>query len=126
LDEVLRIEQEITRVRQEIESLEGRLRFLGSRIAFSTLDVSVQEAAQVQAALPPQSYSAGGELARAFRSLVGILRGVLTLVIWIGVYAVVWVPLVLALWFVVRRIRRELANDGTRPGRPVPPDLPAA
>ncbi len=43
LDEILRVEQELRRVSVEIDQLEGRIRFLGSQSAFSTVTVQVTE-----------------------------------------------------------------------------------
>jgi len=45
LEDVLAVERELARVREEIERYEGRLRFLRSRAAMSTLSVTVHEAA---------------------------------------------------------------------------------
>jgi len=45
LDEILRVEQELRRVSAEIDQLEGRIRFLGSHSAFSTVTVQVTERA---------------------------------------------------------------------------------
>ena len=43
LEDVLAVERELARVRQEIDSQEGRLRYLRSRAAVSTLNVTVHE-----------------------------------------------------------------------------------
>ncbi|MEO7823646.1 MAG: DUF4349 domain-containing protein, partial [Gemmatimonadaceae bacterium] len=43
LDDVLRVERELARVREEIERYEGRLRYLSSRVAMSTLTITVHE-----------------------------------------------------------------------------------
>lgn len=47
LEEVLGVERELARVREEIERYEGRLRYLRSRVAVSTLVVSLQEPAPI-------------------------------------------------------------------------------
>jgi hypothetical protein len=43
LDDVLAVERELARVREEIERSEGRLRYLRTRAAMSTLTVTVHE-----------------------------------------------------------------------------------
>lgn len=43
LEDVLNVERELARVREEIERYEGRLRYLKSRVATSTLTVTVHE-----------------------------------------------------------------------------------
>jgi len=49
LEDVLAVERELARVREEIERYEGRLRYLKSHVATSTLTVTVHEKAPVVA-----------------------------------------------------------------------------
>ena len=54
LDEILRIEGEIARITTTIDAAQGRLRFLRSHVAWSTVSVSVAEgAAPVVVEEPP-------------------------------------------------------------------------
>ncbi len=62
LSDVLEIERELARVREEIERMEGRLRYLRTRVATSTLTVTVHEAAPLVG--EPGS---GGIVAESFR-----------------------------------------------------------
>jgi hypothetical protein len=52
LDDVLKVERELARVREEIERYEGRIRFLSSRVALSTIAVTVHEKAPLVATSP--------------------------------------------------------------------------
>ncbi len=53
LDEILRIESELGRLVGEIDQARGRLRFLGTRVAWSTVTISLSERpAPTQAAEP--------------------------------------------------------------------------
>lgn len=47
LQDVLSVERELARVREEIERYEGRLRFLRTRVATSTLTINVHERAPI-------------------------------------------------------------------------------
>jgi hypothetical protein len=47
LEDVLAVERELARVREEIERYDGRLRFLQTRVAVSTLTVTVHEPAPI-------------------------------------------------------------------------------
>jgi multidrug efflux pump subunit AcrA (membrane-fusion protein) len=62
LEDVLNVERELARVREEIERHEGRLRYLRSRIATSTLTVTVHERAPLVNPSPGESI-----LGEAFR-----------------------------------------------------------
>ncbi|MBL0170450.1 MAG: DUF4349 domain-containing protein [Gemmatimonadaceae bacterium] len=55
LEDVLAVERELARVREEIERYEGRIRFLKSRVATSTLSVTVHERAPLVSASPGEN-----------------------------------------------------------------------
>ena len=52
LDEILAVERELARVREEIERYEGRVRYLRSRVAISTLTITVHEKAPLVSGVP--------------------------------------------------------------------------
>jgi hypothetical protein len=72
LDEVLRVERELARVREEIERYEGRLRFLSSRVALSTLTITVHEPAPILGNNPGENPIAAA-FRRAWRNFVGVV-----------------------------------------------------
>jgi hypothetical protein len=76
LDEVLRVERELARVREEIERYEGRLRFLGARVATSTLTITVHEPAPILGNSPGQNPIAAA-LRRAWRNFVALTAGLI-------------------------------------------------
>lgn len=76
LDEVLRVERELARVREEIERYEGRLRFLGARVATSTLTITVHEPMPVLGNTPGTNPIAAA-LRRAWRNFVGFVAAVI-------------------------------------------------
>jgi hypothetical protein len=55
LEDALAVERELARVRQEVERLEGRIRFLSSRVATSTIDVNLHEKAPLVNPNPGQN-----------------------------------------------------------------------
>jgi hypothetical protein len=107
LSDTLLVENELTRVRAEIEQREGRLRFLSHRVSFSTVDVTLREEPKSLPMAPAQSYSSGKEASDAARSLVGFLQSVWSNAIWLGVWSVVWLPLALLGWLLVRFVWRN-------------------
>ncbi len=76
LDEVLRVERELARVREEIERYEGRLRFLGARVATSTLTITVHEPSPLIGNNPGENPIAAA-LRRAWRNFVGLISAVI-------------------------------------------------
>lgn len=105
LDEVLRVERELARVREEIERYEGRLRYLSSRVALSTLTITVHEPAPILGNNPGENPIAAA-LRRAWRNFVALLAG---LIASLGVL----IPLALigvAGWYGYRRWKRRNVN----------------
>jgi hypothetical protein len=102
LDEVLRVERELARVREEIERYEGRLRYLSSRVAMSTLTITVHEPAPILGNNPGENPIAAA-LRRAWRNFVGLVAAVIAS---LGVL----IPLALvgvAGWYGYRRWKRR-------------------
>jgi hypothetical protein len=100
--DLLEVEQTLARVRGQAETISGRMRYLENRVALSTVRVQLQG--------PEPKPTAGGpvwtarDVARqATRSLLNTGRGLGTMAIWIGVYTPVWLPLLLVLWWIIRR-----------------------
>jgi hypothetical protein len=108
LEDILRVENELTRVREQIERMEGRLRFLKNRVSFSTIGVTIQETAKAEPFVPAQSFSTAKEFSEAMRSLIGFLQGLWSRVIWI----IVWLPVYGAIagvaYWVYRRTRKQM------------------
>ncbi len=110
LEEVLRVEQELTRVREQIERLDGRLRFLSDRVGFSTIGLTLQEAPKAEPIMPAETFSTGKTTSEALRSLIEFAQGLWVIAIWVGVWSPVWLPLALAAAVVIRRQRRQRAT----------------
>lgn len=93
LEEVLTVERELARVREEIERYDGRLRYLRTRAAFSTLAVALHEPVPVLGQRPGtnpiaeafrESWRNFVSFVAAFISILGVLvpLAVLGLVAW--------------------------------------------
>jgi hypothetical protein len=78
LSDVLSVERELARVREEIERYEGRLRFLRSRAAMSTLTVTVHEEFPVVSARG-ETGVLGDAFKQAWRNFVGFIAGIISL-----------------------------------------------
>lgn len=116
LEDVLAVERELARVREEIERYEGRLRFLRSRVALSTLTVRLHEPVPVIGGRP-----GGNPIVRAFReawdNFVAFMAGLIAMLGWL-------VPLgliVAALVWLLRHFVRWRPRSGGGQGPGVPP-----
>jgi hypothetical protein len=110
LEDVLQVERELARVREEIERYEGRLRYLRTRAAVSTLVVTVHEPRPIVG--PYAGANPIGDAFRAmWRNLVTFVAGLIAALGWL-------IPLALILagaWWVLRRVGFfDRRNDGVR------------
>lgn len=71
LEDVLAVERELARVREEIERHEGRVRYLSTRVATSTLTVTVSEPAPVVS--EPGKSVIGEAFMRAWKNFVALV-----------------------------------------------------
>jgi hypothetical protein len=109
LEDVLAVERELARVRQEIDTQEGRLRYLRSRAAVSTLTVTVHEPRPLIGDYP-RARPIRGAFRDAWRNFVGFTAGFIASLGFL-------IPLGLILAGIVWLVRRYLP----RRRRPPPP-----
>jgi hypothetical protein len=101
LQDVLSVERELARVREEIERYEGRLRFLKSRVATSTLSVSIHEPFPILGQTPGENPIIAA-IRQAWRNFVGFISAIIAS---LGVL----IPLAalgVAGWLIYKRVRK--------------------
>lgn len=101
LQDVLAVERELARVREEIERYEGRLRFLRTRAAVSTLSITVHEPVPILGQNPGDNPIIGA-LKQAWRNFVAFVS-------WTIASLGVLIPfgaLLVGLWYLFRRFRK--------------------
>lgn len=104
LQDVLSVERELARVREEIERLDGRMRYLKSRTAYSTLSIMLHEPPPIVGDNPGRGVLAEAFL-RAWRNFVELLAASIASLGYV-------VPAATLLWLVTlagRRWRRQTA-----------------
>jgi uncharacterized protein DUF4349 len=107
LSDVLAVEQELARVREEIERYQGRMRYLQSRAAVSTLSLTIHMPIPVvDEGSPGVMGEAVRDAWRNFITVVAFLIQSLGVVVPLGVCA-------LAGWLVLRRFRRPPPQSAT-------------
>jgi hypothetical protein len=105
LEDVLAVERELARVREEIERYEGRLRFLRTRAAVSTLSVTVHEPAPLLGQNPGENPITSA-FRQAWRNFVGFVA-------WFIAYMGILIPLgvvLVGLWQLVKWLRRRFSG----------------
>jgi len=114
LEDILQVEQELSRYRERIEQMEGRLRFLQNKVAFSTIQVTIQEKAKGTPVVPPESFSTAQVFSEATRSLVRFAQALWVKTIWLLVWSPVWVPLAAIALVFYRRVVRPALRESAK------------
>jgi hypothetical protein len=105
LEDVLAVERELARVREEIERYEGRMRFLRTRSAMSTLTVTIHEPVPILGRTPGENPIAAA-VRQAWRNFVALIAGFIAS---LGVL----IPIGLAaggVWYFYRKARLHKAT----------------
>ncbi|MGC8639569.1 MAG: DUF4349 domain-containing protein [Isosphaeraceae bacterium] len=111
LEDVLKIETELSRVRGEIEQLEGKIRLLENLSSLATLTLSIREREKFEPP-PPTVADFPTQVARTWeRSLHGLIDLGKAVVLWAVDWAL-WVPLLIVAalfaWIILRWLWRRL------------------
>lgn len=106
IQDILSVQNNIMQLQDQIDSLKGQQQYMekSTQTARVTVYLSTDELSLPYA--PDTSWRPSAVFKEAVRSLVVNLRGLASLLIWIGVYVVFWGP-VLILILVIRRYRRK-------------------
>jgi len=106
VEDILAAQREIISLQNQIDSLKGRQEYLKktSELSLITVHLSTDELALPYQ--PSETFRPQVIFKQAVRSMILALRGLAKGLIWLGVYGVIWVP-VLAAIFVFRRFRRK-------------------
>ena len=120
VEDILKIEQQLSSVRGQIEQLQGRLNFLQRSAELSTITVELRLPAAAQAP-PPSDWAIQPIFRNAVSALLATLQWLLGLVIFGVVFAPLWVPAVLVVRWLRRRRRARRAAVAPAPAAPATP-----
>jgi hypothetical protein len=116
IDDVLKVQAELTQVRGEIEQLAGQKTSLEAQAAFSTLAVTFSLKPPDPIVVSQEQFDPAVEANHASATLLGVLQELATAGIWFGI---VWLPILLFLGlltvigvFVFRRVRGATGSAG--------------
>jgi hypothetical protein len=102
VEDILKVQRELINLQSQIDALKGRQKYLSqtAKLAKITVYLSTDELALPYA--PVKLFRPNVIFKLAVRSLVRTLRSVAAAIIWIGVYAVIWLPALLV-FFLARK-----------------------
>lgn len=99
VEDTIQVWRELSNIRGQIEQIEGRMKYLERTSDMSFIQISLSEPGALAGPWSPSN-----ALRSAIRGLVTFLRGIVTALIWIGIFCWIWIP---ALVFYLRRRRKS-------------------
>ena len=99
VEEMLKVQREISNIRGQIEQIEGRMKYLERTSDMALIDITLQESKPLAG-----SWSPTNAIRSAVHGLVTFGRGLLTVLIWLGIFCWVWIP-PLVIW--LRRRKKK-------------------
>ncbi|HLW01033.1 MAG TPA: DUF4349 domain-containing protein [Ktedonobacterales bacterium] len=114
LSDTLTLQDKLTDVEGQIEQIEGQINDLAGQTAYSMITVNLSSTTPPlpPPPAPPKQWSPGDIFSSAVSVMIAILQVVIDILIWVGVFAVFWLP-ILAGVYVWRRLRQRLVKPGT-------------
>ena len=100
IDEILRVQNQIFALQDQIDSLKGQKKYLEDVSSSMKMTVYLSTDEFSLPYSPDNNWRPEVVLKNAVRSLVITLRGLAERLIWITVFAVIWIPLVIVAYFV--------------------------
>ena len=119
LDDILKIREQIKGVRGEVERAEGRLRYLGTMAALSTITLTAREEVPYLPEAPVAAATFGEQVgtrfASSWNSLVGSLKAFALWVVEVSPFLPFYALAAGVAYFAARRIWRVARRDATAP-----------
>lgn len=109
IDEILRLETELTKIRTQIETITGRQNYLDEMTSFSTITVNLRPS-DVEEEVPDDEFSIARIFESAWDRSTGALAGVAEAVVVVAIFAAFFTPIALALYMLFRFARRVTAR----------------
>lgn len=108
IPDLLEVQRQLIYLQDQIDALKGRQQYLEetAELARVTLYLSTDE--YVLPYAPSQPFRPAAIFKQAVRSLVGALRGIVRIVIWVVVFSVIWLPVLFILRFLKKRFGKKL------------------
>jgi hypothetical protein len=107
ISDITNLNQQIIYIQDQIDSLKGSQMALAknAQLVRVTVYLSTDEISLPYA--PDTSWRPDVIFKLAVRSLVTDLRGLGEKAIWVFVYAVIWLPILIVIWFVWRKVKSK-------------------
>lgn len=103
VDDIMRVTQQILYVQDQIDRLMGQLEYMDATSSSTLITIYLSTDEYELPYAPEQPWRPKVVFKYAVRALVQTLREVGSMLIWVGVYAAIWLPVLIIVYIVRRR-----------------------
>jgi hypothetical protein len=109
IQDILDVQNQLTEVRGQIQSIQGQMKYFRESAQLSSLTISLSTDPNILPVVEKQGdqWKPFAEVKDAARSLLDVGKGLVSIVIWIGVFTPVWGLILIIIIVLVRRMRRK-------------------
>ena len=100
VEDILKVQRELSNVRGEIEQLKGRIQYLERTSDMSFIEVNLEE----EKFLTSTAWSAWSTLLSAVSGLITFAKVLANIMIWVAIFCPIWIPILI---LVLRRWRKK-------------------
>lgn len=108
VQDILQVEQEIERIQERIDSVIGRKKYLEQTAKLSKITVYLSTDELALPYMPEHPWRPKVIFKLAVRSLFKDLQSVGSAVIWIGIYSIIWFPVLLIYLLIRKRYKKRI------------------
>lgn len=105
VQDMLSVQRELTSLQSQIDSIKGQQMYLDKTAKYSKITVYLSTDDLALPYAPEQAWRPQATFKLAVRGLVGTLRGFADKAIWLGVYAPLWIPILLIAFLIYRKAK---------------------
>lgn len=113
VQDILTVQREIINLQSQIDSIKGQQLYMERNTAMAHLTIFLSTDELALPYSPELSWRPELIVKQATRSLLSTVRNVGTLLIWVGVYAIIWVPLLIVFLVYKKRMRKTIPSVKT-------------
>jgi len=106
VQDILEVQRELINLQEQIDNLKGRKNYLEKSAQVSRVTIYLATDELALPYVPTEAWRPKVIFKQAVRSLIGTFRKLGTVIIWVGVYSIIWVP-VLGVYWGIRRLRKR-------------------
>jgi hypothetical protein len=106
ISEILSVQRELTTVRSQIEQIKGHIQYLEKSAEMATISMNLALSEELLPIPSAEKWRPGYVAKAAWNSLLSCLKNISYILIWAGIFAVIWIPITVIIWL-IRKLRRK-------------------